>query len=245
MENGFGDYLRELRGKMSLREAAEESGISHTYIRDLELGNKIDPSQDTLTKLARAYGITWGDLSSKKHQYIDYPRLFEETGGAHKTPLETMGYFRVADGEGYVLKEFLEEISILINDYNLQVTVHEYGKILYQEFLTSVGELADKLVNEIRLKLESIIFEGFRNKADLINILKEEETTYKGVHFSEDDINRILYTLESIINKESESSNELVNFLQKPFINYKNLPLTEDESQRILDMLKLIFPDRQ
>ncbi|MFB6467650.1 helix-turn-helix domain-containing protein [Cytobacillus sp. Hz8] len=62
MENGFGKYLEELRGKMSLREASKKSDVSHTYIRDLELGKKTDPSKETLLKLANAYGVRYDDL---------------------------------------------------------------------------------------------------------------------------------------------------------------------------------------
>ncbi|UJF34399.1 hypothetical protein [Paenibacillus hexagrammi] len=38
--NSFGKFLEQLRGKMSLRKAASKSGLSHAYIRDLELGKK-------------------------------------------------------------------------------------------------------------------------------------------------------------------------------------------------------------
>lgn len=74
MNKNFGSYLEELRGKMSLREAAKKSGISHTYIRDLELGKKTDPSKDTILKLANAYGVRYDDLVFK----IYNTKLFED-----------------------------------------------------------------------------------------------------------------------------------------------------------------------
>lgn len=84
MEQSFGEYLRELRGKMSLREASRKTGLSHTYIRDLELGKKNDPSHDTLAKLANAYGVKYGDLLSKKFSSIDYPNLIDQFGPPNK-----------------------------------------------------------------------------------------------------------------------------------------------------------------
>lgn len=57
----LGLYLEELRGKMSLREAAKRSGLSHTYIRDLEMGinrgtkTAIKPSTESLKALADTY----------------------------------------------------------------------------------------------------------------------------------------------------------------------------------------------
>ncbi|GGI45743.1 hypothetical protein GCM10008018_13680 [Paenibacillus marchantiophytorum] len=68
---GFGKFLESLRGKMSLREAAHKSGLSHAYIRDLELernrstNEKINPSPITLKKLSDAYNISYTDLMSK------------------------------------------------------------------------------------------------------------------------------------------------------------------------------------
>jgi transcriptional regulator with XRE-family HTH domain len=76
MSNELGNFLEELRGKLSLREAAEKSGLSHTYIRDLELGiNRktkapIRPSADTLKQLAEAYHYPVNELL-KKAGYLE------------------------------------------------------------------------------------------------------------------------------------------------------------------------------
>jgi len=68
MENELGNLLRELRGKTPLREVAAKTGLSHTYIRDLELGiNRstkapIKPSPDTLKRLSEAYNYPYKQL---------------------------------------------------------------------------------------------------------------------------------------------------------------------------------------
>lgn len=67
----FGKFLEGLRGSMSLREAAKKSGLSHAYIRDLELernrstNDRITPSPDTLKKLSAAYGYPYTELMIK------------------------------------------------------------------------------------------------------------------------------------------------------------------------------------
>jgi len=67
----FGKFLESLRGNMSLREAAKKSGLSHAYIRDLELeknrstNERITPSPDTLKKLSAAYGYPYTQLMIK------------------------------------------------------------------------------------------------------------------------------------------------------------------------------------
>jgi len=61
VKNKFGEFLENLRGKTPLRTVAAKAKLSHTYIRDLELGinrktnNPVVPSLDTLEKLAKAY----------------------------------------------------------------------------------------------------------------------------------------------------------------------------------------------
>lgn len=77
MSNELGKYLKELRGKHSLRDIAERTGLSHTYIGDIEKGKrrasdkKIQVSPDTLKKLAKAYGHSFNDLMEKAG-YIDF-----------------------------------------------------------------------------------------------------------------------------------------------------------------------------
>lgn len=83
MNNILGTYLEEARKtkKLSLREAAEKSGVSYTYIRDIELGTnrktkkEVKPSSDTLKKLASAYGV-------------DYYIVLEKAGIIDDTSLE-------------------------------------------------------------------------------------------------------------------------------------------------------------
>lgn len=76
MDNELGEFLEKLRGKMSLREASKRSGLSHTYIRDLELGvnrvtkTPIQPTPETLRKLADAYDYSY-DILMKKAGYIE------------------------------------------------------------------------------------------------------------------------------------------------------------------------------
>lgn len=64
----LGELLRELRGNRSLRDVAEVTQLSHTYISDIEKGyrrgtkNPINPSPDTLRRLAKAYNYSYPKL---------------------------------------------------------------------------------------------------------------------------------------------------------------------------------------
>lgn len=71
--NELGVYLESIRKekRISLRDAAEKSGISYSYIRDIELGinrkNKksVTPSPSALKKIADAYDINYYELLEK------------------------------------------------------------------------------------------------------------------------------------------------------------------------------------
>lgn len=64
----LGDLLKELRGKESLRDAANRIGISHTYLRilekgvDLRSGNPAKATPETLKLIAKAYNYPYADL---------------------------------------------------------------------------------------------------------------------------------------------------------------------------------------
>ncbi|ABJ09642.1 helix-turn-helix transcriptional regulator [Geobacillus stearothermophilus] len=83
----LGELLRELRGNASLREASERIGISHNYLRNLEKGidprtkTPINPSAETLKKIAKAYDYPYEELL-KVAGYLDdndKPKLPELT----------------------------------------------------------------------------------------------------------------------------------------------------------------------
>ena len=54
----FGARLRETRGRKTLRDLSMESGVSIAYISDLERGILKNPSLSTLSKIARALGVS-------------------------------------------------------------------------------------------------------------------------------------------------------------------------------------------
>lgn len=67
--NMLGDYLRKRRGDMSLREFAEQCGISHTHLdsiekgRDPRTGKKVSITTDTLSSIAKKIGVDYSYLA--------------------------------------------------------------------------------------------------------------------------------------------------------------------------------------
>lgn len=68
MSNELGNFLRQLRGKRSLRDIADLTGLSHTYISDIENGyrrgtNKpLKVSPEILKKLSKALDTSYAEL---------------------------------------------------------------------------------------------------------------------------------------------------------------------------------------
>jgi transcriptional regulator with XRE-family HTH domain len=68
MMSELGEVLKKLRGKESLRDAANRIGISHTYLRilekgvDLRSGNPAKATPETLKLISSAYDYPYPEL---------------------------------------------------------------------------------------------------------------------------------------------------------------------------------------
>ncbi|MGP4079174.1 helix-turn-helix domain-containing protein [Pseudalkalibacillus sp. R45] len=112
----LGELLKELRGSRPLREVSKRTGLSHTYISDLEKGYKhgtkvpINPSPDTLKRLANAYNYSYRKLLERAG-YIDegdtevnsgcvnFENLTEEEKDYLKLQLEIFRKMKEKDGK--------------------------------------------------------------------------------------------------------------------------------------------------
>jgi transcriptional regulator with XRE-family HTH domain len=83
--NDLANLLIKLRGRESLRDIADRSGISHTYLSHLEkgkdprTGKPLYPSPDTLRALSKAYNYSYEELMMVAG-YIDRPESQRSRG---------------------------------------------------------------------------------------------------------------------------------------------------------------------
>ena len=63
----FGTYLRELRRarRLTLREVEERSGVSNSYLSQVENGRILQPSPHVLQKLGEAYDVPYEHLMAR------------------------------------------------------------------------------------------------------------------------------------------------------------------------------------
>ncbi|WP_416149455.1 helix-turn-helix domain-containing protein [Salipaludibacillus sp. HK11] len=124
----LGELLRGLRGKKSLRKAAKDTGLSHSYIADIEKGFRRDthtplnPSPDTLKLIATAYNYPYKKLLEKAG-YINPEDYFEDFPNAaeynKKFPFINSGnYLKDLRTERELSKEKMADI--------LEVQLSEY-----------------------------------------------------------------------------------------------------------------------
>jgi transcriptional regulator with XRE-family HTH domain len=129
--NDLGNFLRKLRGKTSLRESAAISGLSHTYIRDLELGinrstkGSIQPSPETLEKLARTYNFPYQELmkvagyihSEETDKELVYETYFQTPSYDLLEVLKSdhvvsVGEYSLTDKDVKIVKDILETMFL-------------------------------------------------------------------------------------------------------------------------------------
>ncbi|WP_342412325.1 helix-turn-helix domain-containing protein [Bacillus sp. FSL K6-1560] len=124
--NNLGNYLRELRGSLSMREAAKRIGISHTYLdkiekgRDPRSGKPIKPTPETLRMISKAYNCDYEELmvvagyiesnQSKKEKDIELESL---------TPNQKKIYDWAKSQDGLFFHEKPEDLDELLKEFEL------------------------------------------------------------------------------------------------------------------------------
>lgn len=173
----FGKFLEGLRGKMSLREAAQKSGLSHAYIRDLELernrstNDKIKPSPDTLKKLSDAYHISYTELMEK----VGYLEIENPTASIVDINMNEVLYIEIET------KEVAYHTSTNKINRNINSLVD------FSEFIENIEDIG-------YLKLDTNLFIN-------LNQIKKYAIKEGKLYFSESDTGKVV-TISSIRQKK-------------------------------------------
>lgn len=122
MVDHIGIFLKRLRGKMSLREAAERSGFSHSYIAALEQNKRpstntpIKPSPDALKALSKAYNYSYEDLMKKAGYMGDEEKLS-------------------IDESEQILKEIVHKYNLDLTNPDIRENVEKIIQIVYADHM--------------------------------------------------------------------------------------------------------------
>lgn len=119
----FGAYLREIRKKknLTIRQLDTYSGVSNSYISQMERGERGVPSPDILLKLAKPLGVAYEDLMIM--------------AGYIKTPTESEGKLKYVDVGDPGTPERDEFTELFLKDFNeLSVKVKIYVSLSVLNF---------------------------------------------------------------------------------------------------------------
>lgn len=181
-EKQFGEFLKQKRKEKSLTttQLAELSGLSQSYISNVENGRRTKPKPETIYKFAEALGLDYSDLMVKAG-YINEEQAESnnETGKtALLNELESLKSFRETSKKGGYLSEEQEEI-LKENEEELLSKIKEFDW-----WEKRVNEKHDNdILNLIETK-EHVFYNGheltYEDKQKLIGALKVVFQEYIG-----------------------------------------------------------------
>ncbi|CAN7578954.1 helix-turn-helix domain-containing protein [Rossellomorea sp. LjRoot5] len=147
--NDLGNFLKELRGKLSLREVQEGTGISHTYLSTLEKGydprtkKPRKPTPEVLQKLARFYKVKYSDLMYLAG-YLDESSSDQSDFTPEEKKEKTKEYIlkiKAIDEElSKISKNKSSEIRLNQNSLDLNTLLQEEVNLFYKDMKLSNGD---------------------------------------------------------------------------------------------------------
>jgi transcriptional regulator with XRE-family HTH domain len=220
MSSEFGAFLKSLRKdrKMSTHRLAELSGVSQSYITQVENGRKANPpSPEIIKKLAKALNRPPVVLMHKAG-YVDSSAVNRSA---------TAGNLLVRLFEGIVILN--DEFSV--NDEKSQYLLEKLSNLSHEQGFEDVRSF---FRNEVLFKLNEL-----ESKKDDIDeyerYLEKHKEFFEGLIFLIDEAEKIRNTRGSPF--------DLLNFLNRSTVTYNGHQLTDQDKRRILDMLKALFPE--
>lgn len=118
----FGDYIRKLRKKrkLTIRQLDLYSGVSHSYISQIERGIRGIPKPDILKKLS-------GPLN------VDYADLMKAAGYIEDTSFTKESNTKKYDYTAQILKEMVEHYQIDLKDERQKQRLEDLIKIVLSD----------------------------------------------------------------------------------------------------------------
>jgi transcriptional regulator with XRE-family HTH domain len=208
----IGDFLRELRGKRSLRDIQEVSGVSYTYLRNIEKGvdprsgNEILPTPDTLRKLSKAYNYPYLELAEMAGIITQEDKL---KAIESKKYVEDFTDIIIDQIRGFNDLSFLDQLkekyidllgdSFEFSRESLRNLEHELLSKGAEENVRRLVELVDDVM---RLRPKTRRYE----RGDLYPAITDPlGGTYKNIQLTDDERKEVMKFIEYLIHKREES----------------------------------------
>lgn len=185
--------------KLSLRKAAEITGISHPYLSQLETGSHTKPSVEILDKLAEGLGIH-GNYLSYLAGYLSIPRveldptlteeekdqkiwelIHEKPGGFYYDPSDTPSLSQYLSQHKYDKNKLLQTVKLAHeHDESLPVIVNKENKVNIKVYKED-----GKILNPQDTRELNALIQGFLYGKKFISE-KLEEDAFEDAYNDED-----------------------------------------------------------
>jgi transcriptional regulator with XRE-family HTH domain len=247
----IGEVLKEIREEkgLSLREAAEKSGLSHSYIRYLEKGERpgsntpINPTPDALRKLSDAYSHPYEDLMYRAG-YIEessvYSSILENEKEDVVSKLKSIDLIEL-------LKKFNELMSSTMDKDEYRQMIHEifaddkeaieeFEKIIENDFESLFT--FEKLDTTDRITLFKDILSTIKEDQLLINKKVIDGRSTFQLSFP---LPKFIIILEKILNGNFESTNLTADQLINNFLQSISLELRSILPDKFEEFINIAF----
>lgn len=111
----FGERLRALRAErgLTLREMADELGVSSTYLSALEHGRRGRPNWGFIQRVIQYFNVIWDDAEElQRLADVSHPRVVIDTAGL--SPRATLLANRLARDVGTLTPEQIEALLAVL-----------------------------------------------------------------------------------------------------------------------------------
>jgi transcriptional regulator with XRE-family HTH domain len=203
----LGKKLQELRTKnnLSLRDAHHLTGISHSYIRNIEngfdprSGRPIYPSPDTLKKFAQAYGASYDELL-KLAGYASIEQIKkddEEEVKKERNRLFRERFIELKNSYGLTLQEISNEARVSVE----YLTKLEKGKeIPTIETIYNLAATFEVTPDYLAGYTDDpkAVHPDTPKLASLTEFLEQHAVMYAGLPLTQEDKERVLQALQLI-----------------------------------------------
>lgn len=240
----LGELIREKRNEkgLGLRELARNADISHSYLSQIENGNKKEPKSYILRALAQELDLDYKELLTKAGYNTDWKYLDQITKEKIEDQLKLL-----IDNEGYFYDFLREDLfkAITANLY-MATAYHESGDDKeYEDFFNHYYSVeSDELSERDHEEAE----EMFNKAYDMRTVLKAINSSSTNIS----ELEKFHSTLEEIIkkhnissHKESKLDTDLNIVLKKPKLAYNGHLITDNDKQLIKSYLDALFSGRE
>lgn len=209
----LGEFIKELRKEKgyTLREVAEKTGISNTYISNLENGVKDSPSMETLFKLSKALDVNYTQLLEKSGYISEKDNILTKD---EENAFEAAAFLKSSE-ELYLVNQQLEKSKSVEERTELLNRKERLEKRISKKW-NHYDEVYKKVIEHIKDEVSLLEANNKAFENDLsIPVLVDEQN----------NINIKVYKKDYVLNPEdTKTLNSMIKgfLFDKKFLDYND-----------------------